>query len=306
MQSFSELLHEYYKLQLEDTVHWPREACTDCIEFLQQIRVFQTQILDSHHKLTTLDSNRIKAGSPELNLYCESDLDSGHDQDELKVDPIEFLSPDFSYEGSESDTKSESTYISDAINPVRDENPPTCARKPRSKAATRNVSKRKPPIDESKLSIVRPNCESTPEERQLEALMLENRIFVCKHCDLNTKTFYGLREHVKTAHDFTNYSICCDKPIHMQGLTLYDHFRLHLDKDAFKCKECDARLLHTAALRQHMQCYHSTKPPTHVCAVCGKGFWSKNKHKLHIVMHGDKFPCQHCGKGTQRQKIIIT
>lgn len=243
----------------------------------------------------------MNAGSPELNLYCESDMGSAHDQDEMKVDPIEFLSADFSYEDPESDTGSELTYISDLINPIKKEIPPTCVRKPHSKA-TRKEPKKKLPIDASKLSIVRPNCESSAEERHLEALMLENRIFVCKHCDLNMETFYGLREHVKTAHDFTNYSICCDKPIHIPGPMLYDHFRLHLDKDAFKCQECDTRFLHTAALRQHMQCYHSKDPPTHVCEVCGKGFWSKNKHKLHVVMHGDKFPCKYCGKGIRRDR----
>lgn len=140
----------------------------------------------------------------------------------------------------------------------------------------------------------------TPEEIQLDALMVESKIFVCKVCDLDAVTLNGLKEHVESFHSSSDYNICCDRTIYIGPEELYDHFRFHLDKDAFKCKECGSHLIDSKALKLHMDRYHSTKPPSHICEVCGKEFWSKVTHRKHMNdIHSEKEACQHCGKGKE-------
>lgn len=46
-----QILTNYFKLQLEDTLNWPRSACSDCINFLEQMKKTKQDILSNHKVL---------------------------------------------------------------------------------------------------------------------------------------------------------------------------------------------------------------------------------------------------------------
>lgn len=171
------------------------------------------------------------------------------------------------------------------------------------------VKKNKTPKDEGgEISVLRrlKNGIKTPEEIQLDALMEESKIFVCKVCDHDAVTLIGLREHVESDHASEDYNICCDRTIYIGPEELYDHFRFHLDKDVFKCKECGTHLIDSKALKLHMNRYHSTKPPSHICEVCGKEFWSNSTYSKHMTyIHSEKEACQYCGKGIRKSQELV-
>lgn len=138
----------------------------------------------------------------------------------------------------------------------------------------------------------------TREELKLEEVMLEMKLFVCRICDLDTGTFYELREHVRREHDPKVYDICCELRTTTPPWNLYDHIRFHMDKDAFKCKECGKRFQSSTCLRNHRQRCHPDEPAKHICELCGKSFWITNLYHSHLEDHkGIKYTCKYCGKG---------
>lgn len=146
------------------------------------------------------------------------------------------------------------------------------------------------------LSVVRLQGSRTEEESRLEAVMVEMGLFICKICELDCKTYYTLRTHVKAEHKPQPYDICCDKPLHTAPRLLYDHIRYHLDPDSFKCQKCGVRYGHSRALNSHIQDYHVADPNSFICDVCGKGFGTYNRVKDHKKSHTDLVECEHCGK----------
>lgn len=108
-------------------------------------------------------------------------------------------------------------------------------------------------------SLVREWSVPTEEEWELEKLMVELKIFVCKICELDSGSFLKLREHVQKEHDPSVYHICCSTDIEITPVALYDHFRLHVNKEAFKCKLCGTKMIKSEELRRHMEKNHSAK-----------------------------------------------
>lgn len=152
-------------------------------------------------------------------------------------------------------------------------------------------------------SVVRHTTLATPEELKLEETMVEMKLFVCRVCSLYCKSRWTLRKHVARHHSGQEYFICCDLkswyPMHF-----YDHFRWHLNKDAFKCQECGKVLKSRPSLSSHMQRAHSGEAPAHICTICGKGFWHKNNYETHLRKHESKEKCEYCGKGEDWSGIL--
>lgn len=159
------------------------------------------------------------------------------------------------------------------------------------------VTPRKPPTYNS---LVRHIENATPEELRLEELMLEMRLFVCRVCHLDCSNFRALKGHVRSTHDYEEYKVCCEHRLKGSPSCLYDHFRIHLDPDAFKCDVCGSQLKSSSILRSHMNSYHSSEPPLYSCNVCGKGFSCKSRYGKHMSTHEEKIKCQYCERGKGR------
>lgn len=127
--------------------------------------------------------------------------------------------------------------------------------------------------------------------------MLEMRLFVCRVCHLDCSNFRALKGHVRSTHDYEEYKVCCDHRLKGSPSCLYDHFRIHLDPDAFKCDVCGSQLKSSSILRSHMNSYHSSEPPLYSCNVCGKGFSCKSRYGKHMSTHEEKIKCQYCERG---------
>lgn len=142
----------------------------------------------------------------------------------------------------------------------------------------------------------------TEEEKELESYAIDMKWFECRLCGEDTQTLQGLLKHVKGEHaDAERYDICCDvllKSVPVP-LDLYDHIRLHLDSDAFKCKECDFRGKTRLGLVTHIHRYHNSKTPNWVCDVCGAGYHSQSVLKKHYKNHtrANSHICKYCKKG---------
>lgn len=145
-------------------------------------------------------------------------------------------------------------------------------------------------------SIVRQTTLPTAEELKLEQVMIEMKIFYCKECGVDTKAYYSLRDHVKKEHDIKSYKLCCDKTLRPGPAAIYCHIQYHLNKDAFKCHECNITFEDPDYLNNHNNRVHLTAP-RHVCEKCGKGFWIRVAYNKHVATHqGPKEECKYCGK----------
>lgn len=76
------------------------------------------------------------------------------------------------------------------------------------------------------------------------------------------------------------------------------HLNTHTKEKPDKCPHCD----HTAAdkynLQDHIARAHPSGPPTHICHICGKGFYVHADLKTHLSRHDGKFgrKCGTCGE----------
>lgn len=147
-------------------------------------------------------------------------------------------------------------------------------------------------------SLVKCDNVPSPEEAKLEDVMVEMKLFVCRVCDQDLKTYFGLRNHVHDQHDPRTYRVCCDRSITIPPSKLYDHIRQHLDKDAFKCQECQREFKSSESMHIHMTRNHNKGSPTNICQVCGKQFWYHHYYEKHLRVHQEIMEkCKYCDKG---------
>lgn len=141
-------------------------------------------------------------------------------------------------------------------------------------------------------------------EKELEKHMLEKKLFTCKWCKEDLKTFFKLRDHVKERHQTCQtYFICCNLPLLTSSTAnLFDHVALHVDKDYLTCKECNKEFKSMFFLTTHTNKIHRQKPELNqfICELCGKGFSYEYQLQAHIDVHNKKrVKCQYCEKGKQ-------
>lgn len=139
------------------------------------------------------------------------------------------------------------------------------------------------------------------EERKLKEIMISMKLFLCKICYKDCGTHFNLTRHIRLEHkdELDGYVFCCKTSLRHTSnpIILYDHLRLHLDKEAFKCQECGNCLGNRLTLAEHKLQFH-TVSTNFVCDNCGLGFPTRtvlNRHQK--VVHGPKFKCKHCQAG---------
>lgn len=143
--------------------------------------------------------------------------------------------------------------------------------------------------------VMRQAHDITDEMFALEDQMIEMKLFTCKECELDMKTFWDLREHVKKTHDLKRYLLCCDITLRVTTPVIYDHFRWHKDKSCFTCKDCGKELNSTDSFKRHHMMTHRKDIRCHVCEICGTGFTSISRLRLHLLKH-ETTNCPQCDK----------
>lgn len=292
--SYADQILDMLSIEVVDTPNWPSNSCFECVGILQKMTWFQELIVSSHKTLYKI----MNVKEEEETVPIASDPEDDPEAYALRKRPLQlqdlFEDLDFTFaDDDDPDYECMIEYDSDHSLDV----PAPAMLTSQSKGPQKKKSYVK---IKAVQSVVRASREPTVEELQLEALMLDMKIFVCRICDIDTGSYLALRDHVRDEHptERKSYEICCTlKNMTYPGM-LYDHFRLHLDKDAFKCKECGLNVLSSSNLKTHTLRYHSKDPPTHICAICGKPFWHKRPLEMHMEFHkGKVHKCKYCGKG---------
>lgn len=137
------------------------------------------------------------------------------------------------------------------------------------------------------------------EEKVLEEMIMQMKLFVCKICDVDYGTYNDLIKHVCDQHEdqFDGYELCCKFSLKRSKPDLFDHIRLHLNDKSFKCQECGKYFIDTANLVAHERQFH-TNSTSCICDTCGKGFSGAAFLNKHILMaHGPKYKCEYCQAG---------
>lgn len=290
-----------FLLQLEKSPDLPPNFCYSCNKSLDFIPLFHRKILASHERLYKHFHSLPPVQEPNIEMQVIAVEMSKIDTDPQLLARVPTIKTDL----SESDVvgSGEKIEITDIDPAMRTNGEDLLAiREPSLRPKRKGLVDVTAPakVEPVVRSVVRRAHNPTKDELRLEKLMVERELFTCKVCDLNTNTLYGLRDHVRDKHDLKTYRICCDKTITAyMALDLYDHIRVHLDKDAFKCIECGKHFQRSRFLELHRRNNHSQNPPTHICEHCGKGFWTKVMLDGHArVRHEGKATCKYCGNGT--------
>ncbi|XP_021966457.1 zinc finger protein 2 homolog isoform X2 [Folsomia candida] len=155
---------------------------------------------------------------------------------------------------------------------------------------------------EKKLSCVKCEKKFCLEENLARHLKLheveEIKPLVCDLCDDRCENEELLKKHMAmTTH--TKRFECTQCPQKCRNrVALERHLNTHTKEKPDKCPHCD----HTAAdkynLQDHIARAHPSGPPTHICHICGKGFYVHADLKTHLSRHDGKFgrKCGTCGE----------
>lgn len=182
--------------------------------------------------------------------------------------------------------------------------------------------------------------KSKSEEASLENIMKTMDLLNCYECKSPSTSLRNLFSHFRTVHNNPKgFIFCCDRK-KIGRSNAFDHIRVHLDEDAFKCLTCAHRYPNKWSLDYHTKQVHTlpedrdfmcdvcgktfankpgfddhvkyhTRPEDrpHKCPVCAKGFTTPFQVKRHIARLHDKsgaFICDQCGRGFGSPSLLST
>lgn len=159
------------------------------------------------------------------------------------------------------------------------------------------------PVHPVEKAVLRnPKTEVDPQRidyNNLDRIMNELKILVCTICIKSPgfSTFNQLLTHYSSKHNCPGYIVCCGKR-HTRRIA-YDHIRVHLKSDTFKCACCEKVFGDHIKLAKHLRNHSVDKKFT--CDTCGAAFAVKGAYNNHLISHlGDEyrsFVCTVCQKG---------
>lgn len=142
------------------------------------------------------------------------------------------------------------------------------------------------------------------EEEQLEQVMRTMDLLKCHECQHQSDSLKELFSHMRDTHANCNsrpFIFCCDRK-NFGRARAFDHMRVHLDKDAFKCPQCENRYPAKFLLNCHVKQVHTLPEDREfVCDVCAKSFAKRSGFEDHVKYHtapqDRPHKCSYCGNG---------
>ena len=124
-------------------------------------------------------------------------------------------------------------------------------------------------------------------------------------CEFCEQTFMGTlryKKHVRMKHCYKFECEVCKKEFSSRPY-LKSHMRVHTNEKPFVCSECGLSYHSFSSLLNHRKIIHTNfkevRQRSHICHICGKGFFAKWQLKVHTESHNEvrNHLCTECGSG---------
>ena len=116
----------------------------------------------------------------------------------------------------------------------------------------------------------------------------------CYECGKVLATQRSLEEHLRS-HTGERPHVCDSCGERFKNRSALNRHRGKHKASYFKCSVCGAGYHYSAAYNAHMKTHATLKP--HLCSTCGASFFLLRDLNEHVLKHGQKqFVCEHCGK----------
>lgn len=319
--------------QLLDTSGWPESACAECIYILDGMKTLKAAILKSHSVL--YEHLRARMGSP-----LDSDLDEVHVKTEVpdEVEDKKSVIPeevedkkDFDLKAHKKEEEKSSDQEMDWA--LEEGHASSTSSEAESDSADVKKSTKKKKKKEEKGKTKR---RKRADENSLEEVMHTMDLLKCHECRRPHDRLKDLFKHLRREHgNSRGYIFCCDRKKIGYDIA-FDHIRVHLDQDVFKCRSCGQRLPTKWSLQLHIRQEHThPQDRSYMCDVCGQvcetrsgfeshvkyhtapedrqfrcnicegGFTSHYQLKRHtLTIHERTFICDQCGRGFTQQSLL--
>lgn len=330
-QTYSSLIEEWLKIELQDLPGLPQTCCSTCITFLHKINSFRTEISSTHASFMTAiemqsdfdDSDSDEEPAMLTQFFVKSEIntddikpseclpeiteeitENNNEEEEFGYDDNNLDNLDNSSTLEEADAKEESS-IKPELNQFQVDEQPKWRLRTKAKSSMSKPEVENGAVTDGTKKHKRFRCsydelrQRKQEEEHLEGVIRDMGVLKCSVCQQNEKTFASLYVHMKAKHKKVAGITCCDK-FHKGHTLSFDHIRFHLNKDSFKCDACNKQCINRLQLIAHKKYAHSTTNA--VCNLCGKSFSNDILLKLHARAHITKeeykVECKYCQKSS--------
>lgn len=157
------------------------------------------------------------------------------------------------------------------------------------------------------------------DKSTISKLLQALALLKCNMCQEDNPSYSDLKKHVKSVHQTDSYYIfCCNSKF--WDVEVDEHMLYHINRDAFKCHDCDKLYLSGKRLNAHQEKFHEPENPTVFCEVCNRGFKTNfylldhlrkhyNTHPhLKLPINPRKYECEFCDRAfsneIQRNKHV--
>lgn len=303
--------------------NWPSHACTHCIRSLDGIEEFKAKIEASQESFLEME---VKEEVPPETIeeviivevkeeIEEPDEESQENLTDLIPTPEEESSPPKRKRRTSVKERSPSPSVIPEKKPKRRKIKTPIPVSPEKKSEEEKSPSEGETTDNSQKPSRSKRKTRNPDElskwsrtvrTKLEGVMRQLCILNCEKCEFVGDTFRILNDHYKEMHQMSGYARCCNRKFSHNRIN--DHMRYHLNKDAFKCKDCGLVCTSGIQLAVHSKSNHTAPSDCkYQCKTCGKKFSILSHLKCHAKSHEPKtreIKCELCDRLFTSKKLL--